>query len=553
MRLVLFLCLFTVFGGIVIYAGSFDCVDEFAPSIYADKDGKELPYRLLMPEPLSRNRKYPLVLFLHGIGERGDDNRAQLKWAVKSFATEDNRRNFPCFVTEYPGVGYRFWIEAYSDPGPFDWLFQQHKRGKNPPDNGSARKTHATEEKNQKANTITARIPYSLMLDGKYSEKIGANNILTFHRVVYGLENSYIGVSWFKEDSPIKKSVGLTFRLFKSVFIDNILDHLSMLAQHEVFGHGARYREFGYSHNRFSLHPFFPYGDGHGWASTGQPEPGRKITLHERTAMNFGGSESNRILSNMLRYNWLRRGGIDYRESILYLLTSNDLRIYILRTKYGLRGEAGNDVLSYLRNINAFEGYPGENNYRLTVDDLAGHIWIDFFSPFQYYSLFTYFVTYLWEGKERSPFPMIDLLGMKYLPSFRLGLTPFGSEFYWENFLVQENKVFNIYFRYGDPTFHRFWGCGAEAVNLIQNRRYSLTTRVDVWHQPSLFLGGKVLKQTRGGWGGALMATLFFKIFKDNPLCSLVAQVGYKSSGYLEGEKLGRGFMVRAGLSFLEF
>lgn len=38
-----------------------------------------LPYRLLVPKPLHGNRLYPLVVFLHGAGERGTDNEAQVQ------------------------------------------------------------------------------------------------------------------------------------------------------------------------------------------------------------------------------------------------------------------------------------------------------------------------------------------------------------------------------------------------------------------------------------------------------------------------------------------
>jgi endonuclease/exonuclease/phosphatase family metal-dependent hydrolase/predicted esterase len=42
------------------------------------QDGDDLPYRLLMPEKLEEGKKYPLLLFLHGSGERGRDNEMQL-------------------------------------------------------------------------------------------------------------------------------------------------------------------------------------------------------------------------------------------------------------------------------------------------------------------------------------------------------------------------------------------------------------------------------------------------------------------------------------------
>jgi predicted peptidase len=42
--------------------------------------GKSLPYRLLKPAATEAGAKYPLVILLHGAGERGDDNTKQLAW-----------------------------------------------------------------------------------------------------------------------------------------------------------------------------------------------------------------------------------------------------------------------------------------------------------------------------------------------------------------------------------------------------------------------------------------------------------------------------------------
>jgi predicted peptidase len=40
--------------------------------------GARMPYRLYVPENMSSTQKYPLVVFLHGGGERGDDNEKTL-------------------------------------------------------------------------------------------------------------------------------------------------------------------------------------------------------------------------------------------------------------------------------------------------------------------------------------------------------------------------------------------------------------------------------------------------------------------------------------------
>jgi predicted peptidase len=44
-----------------------------------------LPYRLFAPPAPAGGAKLPLVVFLHGAGERGDDNKAQLKHGVPAF------------------------------------------------------------------------------------------------------------------------------------------------------------------------------------------------------------------------------------------------------------------------------------------------------------------------------------------------------------------------------------------------------------------------------------------------------------------------------------
>src|SRR5437868_417534 len=56
-----------------------------------------LKYRQLYPDN-ARGRKYPLVIFLHGAGERGNDNEAQLKWGAVNFADEKIMGLYPAIV-----------------------------------------------------------------------------------------------------------------------------------------------------------------------------------------------------------------------------------------------------------------------------------------------------------------------------------------------------------------------------------------------------------------------------------------------------------------------
>lgn len=69
---------------------------RFSFNKYIDK-GDTLNYRQLYPDS-DTLRKYPLVIFLHGSGERGNDNDAQLKWGVMNFATDQNMMLHPALV-----------------------------------------------------------------------------------------------------------------------------------------------------------------------------------------------------------------------------------------------------------------------------------------------------------------------------------------------------------------------------------------------------------------------------------------------------------------------
>lgn len=63
-------------------------VSVFSKEVYENVNGEKLNYRQMMSD-YAPDIKYPLVIFLHGSGERGSDNKAQLKWGVQNFASDE--------------------------------------------------------------------------------------------------------------------------------------------------------------------------------------------------------------------------------------------------------------------------------------------------------------------------------------------------------------------------------------------------------------------------------------------------------------------------------
>ena len=69
-------------------------------------------YRLLKPATIEPGKRYPLVLFLHGAGERGSDNAAQLQYLPELMAKPEMRQKFPCFLIAPQCREGKLWADA---------------------------------------------------------------------------------------------------------------------------------------------------------------------------------------------------------------------------------------------------------------------------------------------------------------------------------------------------------------------------------------------------------------------------------------------------------
>jgi predicted peptidase len=66
---------------------------------FKNEAGDTLPYRLFKPKDYDAKKVYPIILFLHGLGEDGTDNEKQLKHAeVLRFVSEKDQAAHPCFL-----------------------------------------------------------------------------------------------------------------------------------------------------------------------------------------------------------------------------------------------------------------------------------------------------------------------------------------------------------------------------------------------------------------------------------------------------------------------
>lgn len=85
---------------------------EFERMVFTASDSTDLNYRMLRPENEKKGEKYPLVIFLHGAGERGSDNEKQLIHGSQMFLNPVNREKYPAYVLFPQCPEKDFW--AYS-------------------------------------------------------------------------------------------------------------------------------------------------------------------------------------------------------------------------------------------------------------------------------------------------------------------------------------------------------------------------------------------------------------------------------------------------------
>jgi len=108
---------------VLAYSGDADARCAWAqertePRTFTALDGKQLAYRWHEPAEKKPGEKYPLVVFLHGAGERGEENIRQMIHGVPQLLSYGERKNVPFFLVAGQVSG-----EAHpTDPQGYKWV-----------------------------------------------------------------------------------------------------------------------------------------------------------------------------------------------------------------------------------------------------------------------------------------------------------------------------------------------------------------------------------------------------------------------------------------------
>jgi len=158
---------------------------------------------------------------------------------------------------------------------------------------------------------------------------------------------------------------------------------------------------------------------------------------------------------------------------------------------------------------------------------------------------------YLWTGGTSLAVPALSLGGVRYLPMLRYRLAPYGTEWSLVNQLDGRWPRTDVELRVGRAPRVTPWGLRARRRDVASWRDWTLEASFDVWRQPRLPHTADERPSAAAGLGFAVRGRVersILPVWFSADRATVVIDVGVKTSGYVPGEPLRDGIVVRGGV-----
>jgi predicted peptidase len=91
---------------------------------------KKIVYRLFIPKNYDKNKSYPIMVHLHGAGERGSDNKNQLNNGISSLWARDSiQAKYPSFLLAPQCPSINQWVDTDWGKGSYTIALQNGQPG----------------------------------------------------------------------------------------------------------------------------------------------------------------------------------------------------------------------------------------------------------------------------------------------------------------------------------------------------------------------------------------------------------------------------------------
>ena len=392
-------------------------------------------------------------------------------------------------------------------------------------------------------------IPYAIVFDSYMTPAAGAQGLLTVQHLLASAEDRWLPLKIGAERSRPSLAVGILYRSGKFFALDLPQDHFLLVVAHEVFGHGARFRELGDGHIRYGFDAPIPYGSGDAFTRFNGLFP---VSPLAQMNISAAGIEAQHALADAIAERAVARGRLHYREAWLYFESRMAAVTYTLSASP--TSSEGHDIADYLE---AFEKACTAPCSPLTRNEVQRRALLALADPLLVYSMYGLAVSYIGNGSTTGPMPLIPVGGGVHL------MPSLGTR----SHLTAENGAFARPFtRSREPRAESDESPESPCVWETQApRRHGASAParrmccvcgafVSGWRSMS---GGSpscspIKHLILSTWGPAHVATVVVpmpQFLRSRWTDGIQISAGYKSQGFVPGEQLSGGGVVRAGIA----
>ena len=392
-------------------------------------------------------------------------------------------------------------------------------------------------------------LPYTVVFDSYMSAAAGAQDLVTVQHVLASAEDRWIPLKIGSERGRPALALGILYRSGKFLALDVPQDHFLMVVAHEVFGHGARFRELGDGRIRYGFDAPIPYGSGDAVTKFDGLFP---ISPLADLNVSAAGIDAQHALADAIAERAVARGRLHYREAWLYFESRMAAMSYILSASP--HSSEGHDVASFL---DTFQEACVDPCLPLTRKFVQQRALIALADPLVYYSIYGFAVSYIGGGQTTGPMPLIPIGGgVRVMPSLGYALAPYGAEWsvrsafqHAQRAERRQRRVTSVTLRIGNTGASSTWGISARAADVLRVRGLHVGFAVDAWRQPALLADHTSDAQRTGGGAVATVVVPLPRVLRSRWSDGIYIAAGYKAQGYVPGELLSGGPVVRAGIA----
>lgn len=399
-------------------------------------------------------------------------------------------------------------------------------------------------------------VPHTVVFDSYMTPAAGAQGLLTLQHVLASAEDRWLPLKIGSERSRPALALGILYRTGKFLALDMPQDHLFLVVAHEVFGHGTRFRELGDGRIRYGFDAPIPYGSGDAFTRFNGRFP---ISPLADLNVSAAGIDAQHALADAIAARAVARGRLHYREAWLYFESRMAAVSYILSASP--TSSEGHDVARFLE---VFEKACTAPCSPLTRNYVQRRALLALADPLLYYSMYGLAVSYIGNGHTTGPMPLIPVgAGIRVMPSLGYALAPYGTEWTlrtaFQGALKPEGKaptvenngarITNVTLRVGNTGASSTWGVSARAADVLRVRRLRIDLAVDIWRQPELLADHTSDVQRTGAGVVATTIVPLPRMLRSRWSEGIHVAAGYKSQGFVPGEQLSGGAVVRTGIT----